>query len=251
MKNNKNLLKGRRAYLSGPMDFVASREQEKKHGWRNKIGAFLKERGTVVLDPWNKPDVVGLQEYGREDEKSLDIKDHWTFEETREGAKARAQCAKSFRQVQHIDLRMIDACDFVVAYCPTNIYSVGTPHEIVVARQQHKPVLLVSPPVKFPRLRALRNELSTYGNDLLDKLEKELPIKQNEKGIPSLWYMPLIGTESFFDGFGFKEENHTPERPLLPFLEKLDKEIPKRWDRSTQDFVINDDWLLFDIDEEE
>lgn len=40
----------------------------------------------------------------------------------------------------HIDLRMVDMSDFVIAYCPTNIYSVGTVHEIVVTREQHKPV---------------------------------------------------------------------------------------------------------------
>jgi hypothetical protein len=248
MSSKKNLLKGRRAYLSGPMDFVASREQEKKYGWRNQIGDFLRNKGATVLDPWNKPGVVGLQEYGREDEKTLDIKKVWTFAETKEGARLRAECAKNFRQVQHIDLRMVDVCDFVVSYCPTNIYSVGTPHEIVVARQQHKPVLLVSPPVRFPALELLREQIQS--NDaamiFLDRLEKELPVKLNEKGIPSLWYMPLVGTESFFDGFGFKGEKHTPERPLIPFLEKLDNEIPKKWDRSTQSFVVNDDWLLLE-----
>jgi hypothetical protein len=30
------LLDGARVYLSGPMDFVASREQEMKHGWRSR-----------------------------------------------------------------------------------------------------------------------------------------------------------------------------------------------------------------------
>jgi hypothetical protein len=83
----------------------------------------------------------------------------------------------------------------------------------------------------------------------LDRLEKELPVKPNEKGIPSLWYMPLVGTESFFDGFGFKGEKHTSVRPLIPFLEKLDNEIPKKWDRSTQSFVVNDDWLLLEEEE--
>ena len=32
-----NLLRDARVYLSGPMDFVASREAEKKFGWRNRV----------------------------------------------------------------------------------------------------------------------------------------------------------------------------------------------------------------------
>ena len=52
--------------------------------------------------------------------------------------------------------------------------------------------------------------------------------------MPSLWYMPLVGGEHFFDGFGFAayrrkfrwpataldnhEQRHPPQRPLLPFF---------------------------------
>jgi len=39
-----------------------------------------------------------------------------------------------------------------VAFVPTNIYSVGTVHEIIVARLQRKAVLLISPPVKYELL---------------------------------------------------------------------------------------------------
>ena len=31
----------------------------------------------------------------------------------------------------------------------------------------------------------------------------EIPIKENLGGSPSLWYIPLVGGENFFDGFGF------------------------------------------------
>jgi len=54
---------------------------------------------------------------------------------------------------------MMDTSDFVICYCPTNIYSVGTPHEIILARQQRKPVLFVSPYVDFPTLGLLRKHL--------------------------------------------------------------------------------------------
>ena len=55
-----NFLRGARVYLSGPMDFVASRANEKKFGWRNRIGDFLRSYGAIVFDPWHKPVVRGL-----------------------------------------------------------------------------------------------------------------------------------------------------------------------------------------------
>ena len=53
------LLQGARVYLSGPMDFVASRAAEKQFGWRNRVGEFLQMMGVTVFDPWFKPDVRG------------------------------------------------------------------------------------------------------------------------------------------------------------------------------------------------
>ena len=66
-REHKSLLQGARVYLSGPMDFVASRADEKRSGWRNRISQFLQQMGVTVFDPWFKPDVRGLHEYGRED----------------------------------------------------------------------------------------------------------------------------------------------------------------------------------------
>lgn len=267
-KKTKNHLKGARVYLSGPMDFVASRAMEKKYGWRTRVSQFLKGYGVIVFDPWNKPQIRGLYEYGKEDVKSIEVREKWTFDPGEKGIKARGECASTFWETMHIDLRMVDVSDFIIAYCPTNIYSVGTVHEIVVARQQRKPVLFVSPPVTFPILKELENELSEHpkAKKLLDKLKNELPIKENENGIPSLWYMPLVGTESFFDGFGFndqkysrkfkwtigsdldeREKNCPPKRPLLPYLEVIASgDFPKRWDPRSEKLIQNDDWLLME-----
>jgi hypothetical protein len=266
--SDRGLLWGARVYLSGPMDFVASREAEQKHGWRNRVGDFLRARGVTVFDPWLKPDVRGLHEYGREGTDSSRFRESWTFERTPKGAEARANCSGRFWETLHIDLRMVDTSDFVIAYCPTNIYSVGTPHEIAVCRQQRKPVLFVSPPVTFPALEELRAHLA--GDDkalaLLERLEAEVPVKPNPSGAPSLWYMPLVGPDTFFDGFGFGPERsrfgwkktaldeqealHPPQSPLLPFLEGLDRELPKKWDNRGKRFVSNDDWLLWDLRKE-
>ena len=72
--SDENFLRGARVYLSGPMDFVASRADEKKLGWRNRVGDFLRAQGAIVFDPWFKPGVRGAQEYGLEDIHSVDAR---------------------------------------------------------------------------------------------------------------------------------------------------------------------------------
>jgi hypothetical protein len=261
-----NHLRGARIYLSGPMDFVASRVEEKTSGWRNRVGDFLRSFGSVVFDPWFKPAVRGLHQYGLEDINTIDVRENWTFDQGQRGDETRSDCAENFWETLHIDLRMVDTSDFTIAYCPTNIYSVGTAHEIILTRQQMKPVLFVSPPVTFPTFDELCEHLrdDPKGSELLEKLSNEVPIKPNPRGIPSLWYMPLIGSGNFFDGFGFapytdkfgwkrtaadeREEKHPPQNPLLPFLEKLSREIPERWDNKLKKYVTNDDWLLWELD---
>jgi hypothetical protein len=168
-----------------------------------------------------------------------------------------------------MDLRMVDTSDFIVAYVPTNVYSVGTPHEIILCRSERKPVLFVSPPVKFPALTRLRDHLTKKGDSegsrMLKDLEVQIPIKENPDGSPSLWYMPLIGGEHFFDGFGFaryrdrfkwqrvemddREDAEPPQKPLLPFLESLNRQLPLKWDRHQRKFGPNDDWLLWKLDQ--
>jgi hypothetical protein len=245
------------------MDFVASRADEKKFGWRNRVGEFLRSLGVVVFDPWQKPEARGLYEYGREGLDTTEVRKLWTFVQTREGAVERARCSGKFWETLHIDLRMVDTSDFLVTYCPTNIYSVGTPHEIVLARQQRKPVLFVSPPVRFPSLDQLRSHIEgdSKGAALLESLVNEAPLKANPGGLPSLWYMPLVGPDSFFDGFGFApyikrfrwkripldehEEAYQIRNPLLPFLEKVNRTLPLKWNNALKRYVRNDDWILW------
>ena len=259
------MLQGHRAYLSGPMGFVVSRENEMKFGWRSRVGKFLGEMGVVVFDPWNKPRVKWFYEYGKETGLLKEIDEKWSSNRSGRGKRNRAECAEKFKDTMHIDLRMVDTSDFLIAYCPTNIYSVGTVHEIILASQQHKPVLVVSPHVGFPTLEKLRSHLQSdkRAQQLLAKLEREVPIKPNDKGMPSLWYMALLGEHSFFDGFGFakyrkqygwqlgpldvRENASPPRRPLLPFLKQLDSgEKPTRFDLKTGSNIEDEDWLLLE-----
>jgi len=265
-RRDPRLLQGTRVYLSGPMDFVASRAAEAKYGWRTRVSEFLRAMGVTVFDPWTKPHVRGLHEYGLEGIETVHIREGWTFANGNEAAQQRARISGKFWETLHIDLRMVDTADFIIAYCPTNIYSVGTPHEVVVARQQRKPVLFVSPPVTFSTLEQLRDHLThdEQGSLLLERLVEEVPIKDNPKGVPSLWYLPLLGTENFFDGFGFAdyvdrfrwkripldqhEKQHPPQKPLLAALKRIHEgKLPLRWDNRLKRFTRNDDWLLLKV----
>src|SRR5262249_10700297 len=125
----------------------------------------------------------------------------------------------------------------------------------------------VSPHVVFPTLDKLQDHLEGRGDRrgrrLLERLKSEVPIKPNPEAVPSLWYLPLVGGEHFFDGFGFEryrrafrwrrvtldeqEARSKPRKPLLPFLERLNERLPEKWDRRANRFVPNDDWLLWDL----
>ncbi len=193
---DKNILQGSRVYLSGPMDFVGSRIVEKFFGWRFILEPMLSTLGITVLDPWNKPEVKGMKTYGREGiipSKSDYEKDFWTNKETR------ARFETDFWETVHLDLRMCDLSDFLIAFTPTNIYRVGTMHKIIVGRNQMKPTLLVSPPVTydlFPEVKNLPEETKNF--------LKHYGLKENPQGLPSQWYGNVVGGHYFFDGFGWE-----------------------------------------------
>jgi hypothetical protein len=179
------------------MDFVGSRVVEKYFGWRAIVTPILKALSIAVLDPWNKPRVLGHSiDYGREGllpAKERYEADFWISHQTR------ARFEQDFWETVHIDLRMTDISDFLIAFAPTNIYSVGTVHEIITARNQLKPVLLISPPISydfFPELKDLSAEQK--------KALKFYGLKENPQGLPSQWYGNIVGGHNMFDGFGWE-----------------------------------------------
>ncbi|MFB1298600.1 hypothetical protein ACAG24_024115 [Mycobacterium sp. pW049] len=265
MTDHGNILDSATVYLSGPMDFVADRQQEAVSGWRVRVSQFLLSRGVTVYDPWNKPEVSGMPHYGKEDELSTSRRTEWRYEGTDAARAKRDELCDLFWPTLHVDLRMTDLADFLIAYCPTNVYSVGTVHEIALARQQHKPVLLVTPRLELSKLDELKHHLKgdDKGLKILEGLAQETPIRPNPEAIPSLWYMAMLESEDyFFDGFGFadyidemgwkrndlldsREEALPPRRPLLRYLDRLNREIPKRFDAAGREEVENADWLIF------
>ena len=278
LEERTNILDSATVYLSGPMDFVASREEERRNGWRTRVTDFLKIMKTTVYDPWEKPEVSGMKHYGKEDEFTVGAREQWTYDQDVKGSKIRAELNEEFWPTLHIDLRMTDLADFLIAYCPTNIYSVGTVHEIATARLQHKPVLLVTPPIEFEAYAKLESYLTELDDDkkgekLFDDFQKEIPIKPNPGSVPSLWYMALLEREDyFFDGFGWdeirnhqdykdkikweeylpldeRERKYPPKKPLLPYLHKLNSRIPQNFDLEQNQKVENADWLIF-VDED-
>jgi len=77
---------------------------------------------------------------------------------------------------------------------------------------------------------------------------------------------PIVGTESFFDGFGFndkkyrrkfkwdmgsdldnREFSYPPKRPLLNYMESIASgDFPMRWDSQSGKLIPNDDWFLME-----
>ena len=203
-----HLLQDARVYLSGPMDFVADRETEKKFGWRNRIGQVLRALGVVVFDPWFKPEIRGVEGTAARTRRTppparVDVRGHEG--PVRRGAR---RCAEAFWPALHIDLRMVDTSDFVIAHCPDQRLQRRHP-----ARDHPRPASSASRSCSSARRSLSRpwtNSAGTWscqgdavGARLLAELEQQVPIKPNPAGSPSQWYMPLVGSEHFFDGFGF------------------------------------------------
>ena len=185
------------------------------------------------------------------------------------GADARAAIAESFWPALHIDLRMVDTSDFIVCYCPTNVYSVGTPHEIILAREQRKPVLFVSPYVEFPALAELTAHLArdAKGKRLLRSWRRRCRSSRTRtparasgtcrssaastsstaSGLPSTHGVSL-GQDFARRPGGAAPAARTRCCPSWP---SLNRRLPPKWDRGRRRFAPNDDWILWDLKKRE
>ena len=116
------VLKGTRAYLSGPIE-----HDRTDVNWRveptSKLSSLF---GINVFDPFADP------------------KQKWTT--ILEQARADGDIDEMARLVKGFvrkDLSMVDRSDMVIAYLPKNVATCGTHHEIFVSNNAKKPTLLV------------------------------------------------------------------------------------------------------------
>jgi nucleoside 2-deoxyribosyltransferase len=115
-------LDGVKCYLSGPIEFASD------CFWRAEPIHILKEKfGLEVFNPFA-------------DEKQQWTHDIKTARES-DNVEELVRIAKSFVRK---DLGMVDRSDFLIAYIPFGIKSVGTVHEIVNSNNSKKPTLLVT-----------------------------------------------------------------------------------------------------------
>jgi nucleoside 2-deoxyribosyltransferase len=124
----KNVLKHSICYLIGPIDNAKDQGKE----WRKDVKENLKDLGIIFLDPTNK--LQGLaKEVDNEQNKIKTYKKYkkWNI------------LSKMMKKVVRGDLRSIDYADFVIMYVNTDIHMCGSYHEMTVAINQKKPVLLV------------------------------------------------------------------------------------------------------------
>lgn len=121
---NLDVLRGKRCYLSGPI------ENDVTHfNWRDEPKRVLGPTfGIDLFDPFDDPKQVWVDPLKK-------ARDECNFAEM-------ARIAKAFVRK---DLCMVDRADFVVAYLPYKVPTTGTIHEIIVATNAKKPTLLMCP----------------------------------------------------------------------------------------------------------
>jgi len=117
-----NYLQGKRAYLSGPIQYDTSGVN-----WRIEPTRVLRDEFKVDLfDPFADP------------------KQQWL------PALEAAQAACNYEEMRSIakrfvrkDLSMVDHSHFVVAYLPYKVPTTGTHHEIISSNEKKKPTILI------------------------------------------------------------------------------------------------------------
>ena len=127
---SKDLLKGMKFFLSGPIDRAADDGIK----WRKLFKRQCKENGLKIkfLDPTDKPKGLG-SEIG--DEKLRIQK----LMSQRKWVQAQNE-VKNFRR---FDLRMVDACHCFIIYIDLNIHMCGSYDELNTAERQNKPIFVV------------------------------------------------------------------------------------------------------------
>jgi nucleoside 2-deoxyribosyltransferase len=121
--SEQQVLKGKRAYLSGPIEHSDGKD------WRAEPkNVLINQFGIDLFDPY------------------VDPKQQWA------PMLVQARQEKNYAEMQRIahdflrkDLSLVDHSDLIIAYLPRNVATVGTVHEIIVSNTEKKPTLLICP----------------------------------------------------------------------------------------------------------
>ena len=117
-----NFLRGKKVYLSGPIEFGSEKD------WRSDPKSILFNRYQLdVFDPFNDP----KQQFLLSLINARENKDYELMH----------KIAKRFVRK---DLGTVDATQIVIAYVPYKVPTVGTTHEIINSNNSKKPTLLVT-----------------------------------------------------------------------------------------------------------
>lgn len=120
-------------YLAGPIDFL----DDAGKGFRNELKKKLAKigvNGNMILDPTDKPVTYdGYIDFDTEKDHYYSLRKHRQWDELE----------KLCQMTMHVDLRLVDKSDLIIAVIDSTVPMFGTIHEIVQARQQKKPVVLI------------------------------------------------------------------------------------------------------------
>ena len=122
-----NRLRANRIYLCGAMDRV----KDGGVGWRNEIGAWLRTRGVIVLDPCNKPIDIGI-----EDAENRQLRHQLKL------AGDYAAVARDKKIIRCVDLRMVDLADALVVNIDVEVHATGTYEELFLANREKKAIIV-------------------------------------------------------------------------------------------------------------
>lgn len=122
-----NRLAFNRGYLCGAMDRVADGGVE----WREYVKSALVDLKILWLDPTNKPIDIGL-----EDLENREYRHH-----CKQQGDFETVCTE-MKLIRHVDLRMVDICDFLVINIDLDVHACGTYEELGWGNRMKKPCLV-------------------------------------------------------------------------------------------------------------
>jgi nucleoside 2-deoxyribosyltransferase len=176
LSKEKGVLSGCSVYLSGPIEYTT----DMGAGWRSFLSDILEGAfGITILDPL-KNHFVNLPfndaEIVAEINKAREQNDYELIHQ-------------EAKKIIQRDIRLVDLADFVIALIDPSIPTFGTTHEVVVAAQQRKPILVYTPDKKkFPIWMSGLLKPSTVFDDWGDLLNHLTDITSGKIEIDSKYW---------------------------------------------------------------